>query len=177
MRSSRRRWYPLVSVRGEGNQGQDARPLDRLHQLSLVLGAGTRNPPRENLGPLRRECLEQANVFVVDELDLLIAKLAELLLAEQEFLLVLLLAAAVLSAPARLSRFPHRLSCDPLRVPSAGRAPYRRLPGRASSSWEGRGGSSLSPRTAMWRTIRSFMRSRRSSSLINEGGHSRVIRT
>src|SRR3989442_3787176 len=148
MRCSGRRRYPCVSVRGEGNQGQDPRPLDRLHQLALVLGAGTRDPPRENLGALRREGLEQANVFVVDELDLLIAKLAELLLAEQEFLLVLLLAAAVLSAPARLPRFPHRLSCDPLRAPWAVRSTYRRAPAGASSSGNGRSGARSPPAPA-----------------------------
>src|SRR2546426_12065598 len=102
MRPSGRRWYPRVSVRGKRNQGQDARPLDRLHQLALVLRAGARDPPREDLGTLRRERLEQADVLIIDELDLLVAELAELFLSEKEFLLVLFLAASVLSAPARL---------------------------------------------------------------------------
>src|SRR6266508_4810031 len=111
-----------ASVRRERDQGQNARPLDRLHQLTLVLGARPRDPAWENLRPLRRERLKQPDILVVDELDLLVAELAELLLPEQKFLLVLLLAAAVLPAPARLPRFPHALSCDRLRAPSAARS-------------------------------------------------------
>src|SRR5215813_4154495 len=106
-----------VSVRGEGNQGQDARSLDRLHQLPLMLRACARDPSRKDLGALRREGLQQAHVLIVDEFDLLVAELAELLLSEQKLLLVLLLAAAILSAPPGISRFPHRVSCEPPRAP------------------------------------------------------------
>src|SRR5262245_21593624 len=133
------------SVGREGDEGQNARSLDRLHQLALVPGTGSGDPARENLGPLRRKRLEQPDVLVIDELDLLVAELAELLLPEQKLLLVLFLAAAVLPAPSRLPRFPHALSCDRLRAPWVVRPANRRAPGAASSSVTGPVGARSRP--------------------------------
>src|SRR6266581_7885886 len=84
------------SVGGERDERQRARALDGLHDLPLVLGAGPRDAPREDLRALGRERLHQAHVLVINEGDLLIAELAELLLPEQELLLERLLAAPAL---------------------------------------------------------------------------------
>src|SRR5262249_3512331 len=54
-------------VRGERQEGQGACPLHRPHDLALVLGAGARDAPREDLGALGDESLQQADVLVIDE--------------------------------------------------------------------------------------------------------------
>src|SRR5262245_65569519 len=72
---------PSLLIRRERDERQGPGPLDGGHHLALMLGAGARDPPRENLRALRDEPLQQPDVLVVDELDLLVAELAERLLA------------------------------------------------------------------------------------------------
>src|SRR5437899_3176484 len=102
---------PAPSIRREGYEGQGARPLDGLHQLPLVPGAGARDAPRKDLGALRRKGLQQPHVFVVDERYFLVTEFAEFLLAEEELLLERLLAAASLAAAAAPAT--RRVSHDP----------------------------------------------------------------
>src|SRR5262249_4705017 len=98
--------------------------LHRPHDLALVLGAGARDAPREDLGALGDESLQQADVLVIDEGDFLVAELAELLLPEEEFPLELLL---------RASRVPTATTLVPAHAPSppppAFRAPASGPPG------------------------------------------------
>src|SRR3954470_20819403 len=72
-------------VRGERDQRQMARPLDGLLQGALVVGTGTRNPPRQDLRALGNELLEQLDVFVVDVVDLVGAELTDLPPPEEYF--------------------------------------------------------------------------------------------
>src|SRR6266545_1150837 len=71
-------------VRGEGDQRQMARPLDRLLQEALVPGAGPGDPPRQDLRALGDELLQQLHVLVVDVVDLVRAELADLAAAEED---------------------------------------------------------------------------------------------
>ena len=58
-------------------QGQLARAHDRDAQAALVLGAGSRNPPRQHLAALGDEAAQQLDVLVVDVVDLVRAELAD----------------------------------------------------------------------------------------------------
>src|SRR3954466_7870563 len=82
-----------------------ARALDRRLQLALVLGAGARDPPRQDLAALGHERPDQLHVLVVDVVDLVRAELADLAPAEQRaplslFLVARLLVAATAAATA-----------------------------------------------------------------------------
>src|SRR5579864_9839641 len=68
---------PLL-VRGERDQRQVTRPLDRLLQEALVPGAGTRDPPRQDLGAFGDELLQELDVLEVHVVDLVRAELADL---------------------------------------------------------------------------------------------------
>src|SRR5262245_10506455 len=99
-----------VSLIGrERNERQGARPLDGAHDLALVLGAGPRDAPREDLRALRDEPLQEPHVLVVDEVQLLFAELAEFLLAEEELPLERLPAAVAAAPPAPISPWHRRL--------------------------------------------------------------------
>src|SRR5262245_60986076 len=71
-------------VRDEGDEGEHARPLDGAHQLALVTGAGSRDPPGQDLGALGDVVLQGLEVLVVDPLGLLLADLAVLAPPEEE---------------------------------------------------------------------------------------------
>src|SRR5262249_31998861 len=58
--------------------------LDRLHQLTLVRGARSGDPAREDLRPLGDVVLERPQILVVDPARLVLAELAVLPPAEQE---------------------------------------------------------------------------------------------
>src|SRR5262245_15242473 len=108
------------SIRREGKQGDVPGPLDGLHQLPLMLGAGSRNAAGEDLATLGGESLQQADVLVVDVGNLLLAELAELFLAEEE-----LLAELLFLRPIPVSRIHVGLSWSPRR---GGFTPCRRVP-------------------------------------------------
>src|ERR1700709_750883 len=74
---------PLL-VRGERDERQVACPLDRLLQGALMVGAGPRDPPRQDLGALRDELLEELDVLVIDVIDLVGAELTDLAPAEED---------------------------------------------------------------------------------------------
>src|SRR5262245_66521664 len=71
-------------VRGERDQRQMACPLDRLLQGALVVGAGARNPPRQDLRALGDELLQELDVLVIDVVDLVGAELTDLAPAEED---------------------------------------------------------------------------------------------
>src|SRR5579871_2147451 len=79
--------------RGERDQHDVARLLDRLGQAPLMRGAHARDPPRRDLAALADEGAQQANVLVVDIVDFIDAEPAHLLAPE-----ILLLAAECLVA-------------------------------------------------------------------------------
>src|SRR3954447_26860754 len=72
-------------VRGERDQRQVARPLDRLLQGALVVGAGARDPPRQDLRALGDELLQELDVLVIDVVDLVGAELTDLAPPEEHF--------------------------------------------------------------------------------------------
>src|SRR5262245_7085389 len=59
-------------------QGHRARALDRMGQLPLVPRAAAGNAARDDLAALGDEAAEPTHVLVVDEVDLVRAKLANL---------------------------------------------------------------------------------------------------
>src|SRR6267378_155791 len=63
-------------------QGDVACPLDGHAQPALMTRANARHPPRQNLATLLHELRQDVRAFVVDEVHLLDAELANLLLAE-----------------------------------------------------------------------------------------------
>src|SRR6187399_703245 len=65
------------------NQRQLTRALDRRLQLPLVQRAGAGDPPRLDLAALGQERRQQADVLVVDVVDLLRAELAHAAPAEE----------------------------------------------------------------------------------------------
>src|SRR5688572_12925019 len=85
-----------ISVRHIRDQRDLTRAFDRGLQLPLVLRAGARNPPGQNLPALRDERTEQLHVLVVDVVDLVRAELADLAPAEQCAPLPLLFVARLL---------------------------------------------------------------------------------
>src|SRR3546814_9436216 len=50
-----------------GEQADVARTLDRLRQLTLLLGGHRGDPRRDDLAALRQVTLEQADVLVIDD--------------------------------------------------------------------------------------------------------------
>src|SRR6185503_13548626 len=72
-----------VLVGHVGDERDLPRPLDRGLQLPLVLGAGPRDPARQDLAALGHERPDQLDVLVVDVVDLVRAELADLAAAEQ----------------------------------------------------------------------------------------------
>src|SRR5437667_12014088 len=63
-------------------QGDVACPLDGHAQPALMTRANARHPPRQNLATLLHELRQDVRSFVVDEVHLLDAEFANLLLAE-----------------------------------------------------------------------------------------------
>src|SRR6266481_5704828 len=63
-------------------QGDVACPLDGHAQPALMTRANARHPPRQNLATLLHELRQDVRSFVVDEVHLLDAELANLLLAK-----------------------------------------------------------------------------------------------
>src|SRR5947208_4395716 len=94
---------PELDFGGEGQQRDISRALDRHRQQPLVGRAGPGEPARKNLSAFRDELPDQLHVLVVDHVNLLVAKLADLPASE-----VLLSAAggacASLSSSRALSR-------------------------------------------------------------------------
>src|SRR3954452_9085239 len=62
-----------------------AGPLDRLLQGALVVGAGARDPPRQDLRALGDELLQELDVLVIDVVDLVGAELTDLPPPEEYF--------------------------------------------------------------------------------------------
>src|SRR5436309_226537 len=83
----------------EWQQRDVARPLDGHAQPALVPGANARHSPRQYLSALLHELREDVRALVVDEVHLLSAELAHLLLAE-----ILALASGPASGPPRSAR-------------------------------------------------------------------------
>src|SRR5579885_993599 len=54
------------SARGVGQQAEEARPLDRLRELALLLGRDCSDAARHDLAALGDEALQQLHVLVVD---------------------------------------------------------------------------------------------------------------
>src|SRR5262245_12140114 len=69
--------------RRKRQQGDVACPLDGCCQAALVRCADSGQPARNDLAALSHKLAQQADVFVVDVVDLLHAKLAHLLAAEK----------------------------------------------------------------------------------------------
>src|SRR5205807_6376973 len=63
---------------GEGQQRDISRALDRHRQQPLVGRARPGEPARKNLSAFRDELSDQPHVLVVDHVNLLVAKLADL---------------------------------------------------------------------------------------------------
>ena len=80
-------------------QGDVARPLDGHAKPTLVARANARHPARQNLSALLYELRQDIRALVVDEVHLLDAELANLLLAE-----ILALAAWPSTGTARAAR-------------------------------------------------------------------------
>src|SRR6266850_2995687 len=66
----------------KGHQGNVPRPLDRYAQPALMTRAYAGHPARQNLPALLHELRQDVGALVVDEVHLLDAELADLLLAE-----------------------------------------------------------------------------------------------
>src|ERR1700722_16003991 len=81
---------------GKRQQGDVARTLDGHAEPALVAGTNSSHTPRENLAALLDKLREDVRTLVVDEVHLLDAKLADLLLAE-----ILALAARTAAGTAR----------------------------------------------------------------------------
>src|ERR1700722_4868442 len=90
-----RRWGPRRAA-GKRQQGDVARTLDGHAEPALVAGTNSSHTPRENLAALLDKLREDVRTLVVDEVHLLDAKLADLLLAE-----ILALAARTAAGTAR----------------------------------------------------------------------------
>src|SRR6266851_645600 len=67
---------------GKRQQRDVARPLDGHAQPALMPRANARHPPRQNLSALLHELRQDVRALVVDEVHLLDAELAHLLLSE-----------------------------------------------------------------------------------------------
>jgi hypothetical protein len=80
----------------ERQQGDVARALDGDAEPTLVARANSGHTPRQNLASLLNELRKNVRAFVVDEIHLLDAKLADFLLAE-----ILALAARTAAGSAR----------------------------------------------------------------------------
>src|SRR5258708_18647456 len=76
------------------HQREIARTLDRRRELALVMSARSGDPRRNDLAVLADEVFEQIDVLVIDPLDLLRGKTAELA-ALEKLLRALLIALAV----------------------------------------------------------------------------------
>jgi hypothetical protein len=83
----------------KGQQSDVARPLDGDSQPALMPGANARHPARQNLATLLHELRQDVRTLVVDEIHLLDAELANLLLAE-----ILALASRPSTGTARATR-------------------------------------------------------------------------
>src|SRR5688572_6884155 len=81
---------------GVGDQGEEARALDRLRQLALVARRRAGDASRDDLAGLVDEVLEDLDVLVIDPLGLLGGEAAELAAAEQRPLALVLLVLAEL---------------------------------------------------------------------------------
>src|SRR3546814_2272775 len=66
-----------------GEQADVARTLDRLRQLTLLLGGHRGDPRRDDLAALRQVTLEQADVLVIDDRCVLRGEGAGLAAAEK----------------------------------------------------------------------------------------------
>jgi hypothetical protein len=73
----------LLVPRRKGQQSDIASLLDGTRQSALMGGADAGKTARHNLAPLRYKLLQQANVAIVDRIDLLDAEFANLLAAEE----------------------------------------------------------------------------------------------
>ena len=69
--------------RGERQQGNIPGLLDGASETALVRGANAGEPPRNNFSALGHKALQQANISVGNRVNLLGAKLADLLAAEE----------------------------------------------------------------------------------------------
>src|SRR4029078_4651639 len=96
---TRRPRFASASVRGERQERDVSRPLDRQRERALVRGAGPEHPSRQDLAPLGHEPGEELHVLVVDVVDLVRAELADPP-APEEVALARVLAASA-AGPAR----------------------------------------------------------------------------
>src|SRR6266481_871466 len=99
----RRRYHHARRLRArcaarKRHEGDVPRPLDRYAQPALVPGAHAGHPARQNFPALLHELRQDVRALVVDEIHLLHAELANLLLAE------------ILPLPARPSAWTARAS-------------------------------------------------------------------
>src|SRR5689334_10215750 len=79
-----------LQFRGEGQERDVLRPLDRHGEPALMPGASARHTARKNFAALLNERLEHVSLFVINQVHLLDAESADLLFAQE-----LALAAAV----------------------------------------------------------------------------------
>jgi hypothetical protein len=77
---------PLL-VRRVGQQSQVTGPLDGLLDDTLMLGAGTRDASRQDLGTLYQVLLEEPEVLVVHDVELVGTHPTDLATPEEELLL------------------------------------------------------------------------------------------
>jgi hypothetical protein len=73
----------ILIPRCKGQQGDVPRLLNGARESPLVCGADTGQAAGNNLAALRNELLQQAHIAIVDRIDLLHAKLADLLAPEE----------------------------------------------------------------------------------------------
>ena len=73
---------PFSVRRDVREEGDRPRSLDGVGQLALVPRAAARDAPGDDLPALGDEVAEPANIFVVDQVDLVRAELADLSPAE-----------------------------------------------------------------------------------------------
>src|SRR5258706_7628171 len=90
------RFIPVSVQVGVRQQREETRALDRIRQLALVAGRSPGDARRDDLAGLVDEVLQDLDVLVVDPLDLLGGKAAELAAPEQRPLSLVLLVLAEL---------------------------------------------------------------------------------
>jgi hypothetical protein len=97
-RGDRTRSLYACGAAREGQQRDVASPLDGFAEPTLMAGTNASHAAGQNLAALLHELRQDVGALIVDEVHLLDAKLADLLLAE-----ILALAAAGTTGPARTS--------------------------------------------------------------------------